>query len=102
MKDNTKDLKEYFDCDCGDSAHHFTITQVSNYDKTFDDECVYISYYMNQYRTWYQRLWLAIKYVFGYKSRFGDWDSITLDKEKVLRLRNFCDKALENIENRTV
>jgi hypothetical protein len=27
------------------------------------------------------RIWVAIKYVFGYRTRYGEWDSIIIDKD---------------------
>jgi len=42
----------------------------------------------------FQRLMRAIKYVFGFRSRYGDFDEIVIDRSRALQIRNFFDNAL--------
>ncbi len=97
IQEETEDMLEYFKCDCHSPQHHFTLNQLSFVREGWDDQ-VYIEIHMNQSEPWYKRIWFAIKYVFGYKSRYGNWDSITLAKKDVIRLRDACDKALGRMQ----
>ena len=68
-------------CDCS-SAEHQLIVRWDN-----DDKEVYVNVHLaNMYGFW-QRLWHAAKYVFGYKSRFGAFDEIILRKEDANNLQ---------------
>jgi len=44
---------------------------------------------------WYLRLWLAIKYIFGYKSRYGNWDSTIIKIDDVKRIRMYFDTLID-------
>jgi hypothetical protein len=75
---------KYVECMCSTPSHTLLFTR--------DDEgdCeVYVSYQLNTYHAWYTRIWLAIKYVFGYSNRYGNWDCTLLDKAKVEELVAF-------------
>jgi len=86
------DGSEFFECKCDSDEH--TVRFVL--DK--EDKEIYLSVYLNQYRWWYQRVWVAIKYVFGYKCLYGHWD-VTMFKEKdTLRLRDMCNNMLDITE----
>jgi hypothetical protein len=62
-------------CDCS-SAEHQLIVSWDN-----DDNEVYVRVHLaNCYGFWH-RLWHAVKYVFGYKCRYGAFDEVILRKE---------------------
>lgn len=52
----------------------------------------YTEVFLSQYRNVFQRIWVAIKYVFGYKCRYGHWDCTLLSKEEAIKLRDFLHK----------
>ena len=39
----------------------------------------------------FYRLKVGIKYIFGHRSRFGDWDEIIIDKTNYLPLKKIID-----------
>ncbi len=80
------DGTEYFECDCGAVEH--TLRFVINK----EDGEIYTEIYLNQHRSWYKRVWVAIKYVFGYTSRYGHWDCWTLHGKDVARLKRMCER----------
>jgi hypothetical protein len=51
-----------------------------------DDGDLCLDFHLSNYQNWYKRAWVAIKYVFGYKSKYGDFDEIILKDEDVDRL----------------
>lgn len=40
----------------------------------------------------WQRLWRGLKYAFGYKSRFGDWDELIIRQEDCPKIRALLEK----------
>ena len=74
----------YFECQCGGDEHMLKFV--------VDDEDFYLNVFLNQYRGFFHRLWIAIKYVFGYKCKYGHWDSWMLRPEDVQRLKGLLDK----------
>ena len=49
---------------------------------------------MLSYKNVFKRLWTAIKYVCGYKCKYGYYDEIILGKDKIKQLRDLCDSFL--------
>jgi hypothetical protein len=82
----------YFECECHSDEHIFKFTL----DK--DDADFYLSVFLNNPDRWYKRVWKAIKYMMGYKCKYGHWDSTMLDLEDVIRLRDLCDKVIDHKE----
>jgi hypothetical protein len=66
-----------FTCRCGSIEHIFVITA--------DDEDLFIEVHLAPLPLW-QRVRQAIKYVFGYRSKWGDFDEILLDPTQALQL----------------
>lgn len=88
---------EYFDCECGDISHsaRFTLFHDDSYPE------LYIDVYLNQYRGFFKRVWTAIKYVFGYRSKFGHFDSISFRRKDIPRLKelmNSYENEFDKIE----
>jgi hypothetical protein len=86
--------KHYFDCECHSDEHVFSFV--------FDPEDgeLILSTYLHQYQGFFKRIWTAVKYVFGYKSKYGHWDTTLLDAESIERLRDLCQRSLDVIEDK--
>jgi hypothetical protein len=80
--------KQHFDCDCGSDEHTFNFV----FDK--EEGELYLNVYLNQYHNVFKRIWVAIKYVFGYTSKWGHWDTTILDRASTERLRDLCQNSL--------
>lgn len=80
---------EFFECQCHSDEHtvKFTIDE--------EDGTIYTSIFLNTFYPWYYKIWVAIKYVFGYKSRFGHWDCFLLKQEDHPRLLAMLSKSNE-------
>lgn len=85
MKDNL------FICDCGDIEHNFVVS--SNLED--NEKELYVSIYLSQYRNFFQRVWVAIKYIFGKKSKYGAWDVVILNEENMIRLKKIIEEELK-------
>ena len=62
-------------CECSSEEHQLIVR--------WDDEDneVYVSVHLANYMGFWKRLWHAVKYVFGYKCRYGAFDEVILRKE---------------------
>lgn len=76
----------FFECACHCDEHVLRFTL----DK--EEKEIYTSIFLNQYRPWWGRLWLAIKYVFGYTSKYGHFDCTILRDVNINKLRMMLDE----------
>jgi len=86
---------EVFICDCGSLNHTYAFW----YDNEFHD--IHFMPHLITYRNFFKRVWVAIKYSFGYKSRYGHFDSMIINPEDIKKLRGYFDRSeIENFLNR--
>ena len=76
-------MTEFFECICM-SDEHVIKFRLDTYDH--DNVELYMSIFLNQYRGFFGKLWIAIKYLFGYKCKYGHWDCTLLKLEDTDRL----------------
>lgn len=67
------------------------------FDKEFKE--VFISVQLRPDNNIFRRVWAAIKYIFGYTSRYGHWDCTLLDKENTEALYNWIGEHLKEMES---
>jgi hypothetical protein len=77
-------------CACHSPEHQL----LTEYDEEYEE--VNIQVHLVTYRGFFKRLQRAFMYLFGYKSRYGDWDCIILNKENSLPLIQELNKLHEN------
>lgn len=71
-------------CACGSSEHQILI----HHDPGVDDPAeVYLSIHLANSKSFWKRLTVGIKYIFGHRSRFGHWDEIILTEDHLPQLR---------------
>lgn len=75
-------MKKYFNCQCGKMDHMFCILYDSDYSRGMPPE-LYLEVQLNPYYNFFQRIWLAIKYVFGSAHPDGHWDCSILQHQDV-------------------
>jgi hypothetical protein len=83
-------------CACGTLDHQVVVSLYA------DGECppdLYLGIHLDNCggRFW-RRLWYALRYIFGYKSRYGAWDELIFTPEGALKLRDVIDRYLEETE----
>ena len=79
-------------CDCGSAEHQILI----HMDKDDGYREVILSPHLVTYRNIFKRIKVAVRYIFGYKCKYGSWDSIIVSERNYLPLK----KAVEFIENK--
>lgn len=80
------DGTEHFRCICGSPDHQF--------DLSWDEEEAWITIHLSPAGTIFERIARAVRYVFGYRSRYGDWDCPALSEADVKRLHDATAKIL--------
>lgn len=78
--------QEFFICRCNSSEHQLIFTYFS--DEVDGD--VYVSVHLKPDSFW-KRIRNAIKYVFGYRSKYGDFDEFIFKKEDANKLQSVVD-----------
>jgi len=80
----------YYECQC-ESAEH-TLRFV--YDP--DENELHTEVQMIQYRNIFQRIFVAIKYIFGYQCRYGHFDCTLIKPEDCKGIKDLLDKVINN------
>jgi hypothetical protein len=94
------DGSEFFECSCYSDEH--TLRIMLDDDPDYPE--LYTSVFLNNYNTgflgFFKRVWIAIKYVFGYKSKYGHWDCFNLrrgDADRLIatveKFKELCEKS---------
>ena len=78
---------QYFECACHSTEHTLRFV--------WDDSenTIYTEVFLHQYRNFFKRIWVALRYVFGYKCRYGHWDCFLLNPEDAARLKAMTEKV---------
>lgn len=70
-----KELEELIICACGDVEHQIIFRTIE------DDSDVYMSVHLARC-SFFKRLWYGIKYIFGYRCKFGAFGEFILTNER--------------------
>ena len=78
-------MSEFILCSCNSLEHQIALC--------YDDEynVVYCNIHLVK-KSFFKRLWHAIKYVFGYKCKFGAWDEFIIDNHNVNSFKKVLNK----------
>jgi hypothetical protein len=81
---------EIFECSCYSDEHHLIFKYDENSFGDGESE-LYTTIYLNQYRNIFKRILVAVKYIFGYRCKYGHWDVWTMLPED-------CDRMIKLLE----
>ena len=85
----------YFECQCECANHTLRFIYDSKYNELYTEIQLY------QYKNIFQRILLAIKYVFGYSCKYGHWDTWMLKPEDCTKLIKLLNKVKKgNYQNK--
>lgn len=86
-------------CECHSTDHQYIFLYDDDKDSNGHvDRTVYIHTHLNTFGFW-KRLKYGIMYIFGYKSRYGDYDEFIINPEDVGKFENVV-KFLKGDENK--
>jgi hypothetical protein len=94
-KTNMKEIipPTFLICDCGLSEHQIIIYKDKDFANGYRE--VILNPHLVTYKNFFKRCIVAIKYVFGYKSKYGAWDSMIITKRNYQPLKD----AITFLEN---
>lgn len=78
--------QEFFICQCNSAEHQLIFSYFT--DGKFGD--VYVTVHLVPDSFW-RRIKNAIKYIFGYRSKYGDFDEFIFKKEDANKLQSVVD-----------
>jgi hypothetical protein len=85
------DGTEFFECQCHSDEHVLRLTL------SLDDEDpeIYASVFLRQYRSFFKRLVIAVRYLFGYKCKYGHWDCFLMKPGDAMRMQGMLIRLIE-------
>ncbi|MHA2280184.1 MAG: hypothetical protein ACXAC5_04845 [Promethearchaeota archaeon] len=87
------DKKKYFECDCYSIEHIFRISYLTD-----EPDEIYLEPHLSNSNGFFTRIGVAIGYIFGYRSAYGNFDSVILNAPKAIELHKCLGEFIE--ENR--
>jgi len=89
------DITLFLECMCYSDEH------VLRWDLITDPEWpgLYASVFLNQYRNVFKRVWVAVKYVLGYKCKYGHWDCFEMNPKDIGRMKALLDAYREAVDD---
>lgn len=84
--------QEYFECSCYSTEH--TLKFIFDDDPDFPN--LYVHVFLSE-EPWYRRILKAIKYVFGYKCRYGHFDEFVMRHEDCDRFISIVQKYKDSL-----
>lgn len=78
---------DFIQCACSTSEHLVKVV----YDP--EDNDIYVEVHLHTWRSIFRRIWIGLKYVFGYKSRYGQWDEVIVKPRDYKRLADIFNRA---------
>lgn len=84
------EIKEILICDCHSTEHQMIVM----YDSDESYPIVYVHTHLSK-RPFWERIKYAVKYIFGYQSRYGAFDEFILDPNdapKIQEIVNYLNK----------
>lgn len=82
--------KDILICNCEYPEHQIII----EYDDRYKE--ISFQFHLTTYRNFFKRLWVGLRYAFGYKSRYGNWDCIDIDVRNYGKLKDVVNYIGEN------
>lgn len=78
-------VRELFICDCENVEHQLIFSYFP------DDDILYMTVHLVPEYNIFKRIWNAIKYVFGHRSQYGDFDEFIFKKQDANKLQCITD-----------
>lgn len=88
QKENVIDL---LICECGDLDHQLILSYWPTDIFPDQDPEISVNVKLNPAKPWWKRIIIAVKYIFGKKCKYGDFDEIVLKGEDYDKLKNAAD-----------
>lgn len=74
-------MEELLLCSCNSTEHSCIISSIE------DEPVIYLNVHLCK-QPFFERLKYGIKYIFGYRSKYGDFDEFIFDKSHISQFEN--------------
>lgn len=88
MKNVKENKTYYFQCDCSSQEHTIGI----DFDTVEKEVALHVQLF--QYHSFFKRVVLAVRYIFGYQCKYGHWDTTLMNEEKFMDLYNLMSRYI--------
>jgi hypothetical protein len=82
----------------GSSSRSLSSRDDENYAE--ENDVCWVDIQMIQWRSFWKRTYVAIKYIFGHEEKYGHWDCTQLSRDEVEKLKKFLDRAILNLDEK--
>lgn len=76
-------------CDCYSPEHQILILKDDSFGEDYKE--VIFQYHLVTHRNIFRRIWVALKYIFGYKCKYGAWDETIITKDNYQPLKEVIE-----------
>ena len=80
-------------CECSSVEHQIVFSKIYSND---EDKQIYCHIYLTDYPSFFKRILIGIKYIFGYKCKYGHWDEFILSNKHSDDLKEMSDYLKTN------
>lgn len=85
-------MKYYIECECSSMEHNARIDVFPGYEQDPEPR-MFLSMHLKTGDFWY-RLVKGIKYILGYRSRYGEYDEIIINKQTAIDMKIVCENYI--------
>jgi len=82
-------------CYCESPEHQFTLVRDP------EDGDLWLQVHLSQSASFFKRLWTGLKYAFGYKSKYGDWDHTVITTEDQRKIVEFLNRSVKQMPRKS-
>ena len=83
-------------CGCGTPEHQFILSYFT--DEEPEWRWLYLNVHLTTWRNPFRRLLAAVRYVFGYRCRFGEFDEVVMYRHHAEQVRDFLNEFIEETQ----
>jgi len=101
-EDRYSDSHLTIECVCESPEHQISFSYIPTYKCANgiyqSPEEMYLSIYLSPVHKFWRRVLNGIKYMFGYRCKWGDFDNVCLDLTRVKEIREIMDRFIKEEE----
>lgn len=79
-------------CDCGSFEHQ----AIFWHDPDWSAE-LYVYIHISTHRNFFKRCWAGLRYIFGHRSCYGEWDQFIFSPESERRLFEYLNQKINKL-----
>ena len=90
--------RTFLECSCGCARHTLRFSRYRGFDDF--DKFLVVDMHLGHYMSRFKRLWYGLQYIFGFKSSYGAFDEVLLERRDVEKLRDLCNEHLKRMDEK--